>query len=139
MLRTETRRRRINSEPLQLTYTELFPNNPCSPIQPVCRREAVSPSVLDRSVTPAAPASAPRTGASRDHGLGSAQASPAKDNLFPATRITPYNPRQDPRLHRLYSILNSLPRLLSLFFEIPLARPHPSPARIGIPRNQMPH
>ncbi|RKK26166.1 hypothetical protein BFJ63_vAg3070 [Fusarium oxysporum f. sp. narcissi] len=37
-----------------------------------------APSVLVRSATAAAPASAPRTGASRDHGLGSAQASHAR-------------------------------------------------------------
>ncbi|EXM25897.1 hypothetical protein FOTG_07609 [Fusarium oxysporum f. sp. vasinfectum 25433] len=101
-----------------------------------------APSVLDRSATAAAPASAPRTGASRDHGLGSAQASHARAHgryqPRPSLRITPYNPIIIPR-RRHYLTPYSLPRLFSLFFEIPLARPHPFPAHFGIPRNDLPH
>lgn len=71
----------------------------------VCRREAASRCLTVRLQLPP-PASTPRTGASRDHGLGSAQASPVKDtnrpDLFPSTRITPYNPRRAPILHSLY-------------------------------------
>lgn len=103
-----------SSNQFYIVATHLHTSNQyCSRIIPaarsspfvVCRREAASRCLTVRLQLPP-PASTPRTGASRDHGLGSAQASPVKDtnrpDLFPSTRITPYNPRRAPILHSLY-------------------------------------
>lgn len=101
------------------------------------------PTVTARlRLTAAAPASAPRAGASRDHGLGSAQASPMKS---PTSPVQPHSTSPwPPGFSIVHTPRWDLPRLLSLLsprapLKIPLARPHPPPGRAsGSPGTQLP-